>query len=244
MRTIIPVLAALSATACSAAARAPLGAQTTTPDESQPRTVTVSANASVARIPDRARIHLAVESPAETARQASEANARAMDAVLRAVRELGIDPGRIQTRRLELRPRYDRPREGEPRIVGYTAVNQVQVRIDDLDRVGPVVDAAVGAGANQVTGIDFELSDPSEAYHEALRTAIDRARDEAGVAADALGETLGPPLQVSTGGLQVPTPTPRYRMEALSMAADAAPPVEAGELQVQAHVTIVFLLGT
>ena len=242
MRTFIPVLAALSITACTANP-APAGAQAAPAPDPQPRTVTVNANASVSRSPDRAWIHLAVESPGATAGEASDANARAMQAVLAAVRDQGIPAERIQTQRLELRPRYDRPREGEPRIVGYTAVNQVRVRIDDLDRVGAVVDAAVSAGANRVTGIAFELSEPAEAYHEALRMAVARAREEATVAADALGETLGPPLQVSTGGFQFPTPSPAYRMGAVQMEA-AAPPVEAGELEVQAHVTIVFRLGT
>ena len=242
MRTIIAVVAALSITACTANP-APAGAQAAPETDAQPRTLTVSGNASVSRSPDRAWINLAVESPGATAADASDANARAMQAVIAAVRAQGIAAERIQTQRLELRPRYDRPREGEPSIVGYTAVNQVRVRIDDLERVGAVVDAAVTAGANRVTGIAFELADPAEAYHAALRQAIAGAREEAEVAADALGESLGPPVQVSTGGFQRPTPSPAFARDMVQMES-VAPPVQAGELEVRAHVTIVFRLGT
>jgi uncharacterized protein YggE len=243
MRTITMLLAALTVTACTANP-APAGAQAAPGTDAQPRTLTVSANASVSRSPDRAWINLAVESPGATAGEASDANARAMQAVMAAIRDQGIPAERIQTQRLELRPRYDRPREGEPSIVGYTAVNQVRVRIDDLDRVGSVVDAAVTAGANRVTGINFEISEPAEAYHEALRMAVASAREEATVTAEALGETLGPPLQVSTGGFHMPTPSPAFRADAFAMEAAAAPPVEAGELEVRANITIVFRLGT
>ena len=240
MRTLTAVAAALAVSACSSNP-APLSAQQP-PADPPPRTVEVSATASVDRTPDVATIHLAVETLADDARSATEQNAAAMDAVLRAVRELGIPPSRVRTQRIELQPRYDRPREGRPReVTGYSAVNQVQVRVDDLDRLGAVVDAAVRAGANRVTGIRFELSDPTEAHHEALRSAIAQARAEAEVAAAALGEELGPPLQVSTGGDR-PVPYMAGRGMAMMEVADG-PPVEPGEIQIRATVRIVWRLG-
>lgn len=242
MRNLISVLVLLTATACSSAP-APLGAQDGIP-LNQPRTLSVSGTASVSRTPDRAFIDLAVETLAETARSATDRNATAMEAVLRAVREQGIDPSQIRTQRIDLQPRYERPRDGtEPGIVGYRAVNQVRVRVDQLDRLGRVVDAAVSAGANQVTGIEFQLSDQTAAYHDALRDAIARARAEAEAAAAALGETLGPPLQVSTGGMPS---RPLFRARAMDMAMEMAeaPPVEPGEIDIQATVQIVWRLGT
>jgi uncharacterized protein YggE len=112
-----------------------------------------------------------------------------------------------------------------------------------VDAVGAVVDAAVAAGANRVMGIQFEISDPDAAYHEALREAIARARAEAEVAASALGETLGPPLQVSTGGFQ--PPIPMVRPMAMAEARDqASTPVAPGEVEVRASVSIAWRLGT
>jgi uncharacterized protein len=212
------------------------------PAAEAPRTIHVSAQASVQRTPDRATVQLAVETIAETARDATNRNAAAMDRVLAALRELGIPDARIQTTRIALHPRYDQRRDHpEPAIVAYQAVNQVMVRLDDIGLVGRVVDAAVQAGANRVTGIHFELSEPHAAYHEALRLAVVRAGEEAAVVAAALGERLGPAMQVSTGGAQ----PPRARMEAaqMDMAVSAAPPVQPGEMEVHAMVSITYRLG-
>ena len=237
----LPVaLIALSTVACSS-----VPAQAQVPDPEPPRQIHVNAQASVKRAPDRAVIQLAVETLAETAREATTRNAQAMERVLDAVAALGIPEERIQTRRIEIHPQYNHGRNvQEPEIVAYRAINQVMVRVDDLDLVGRVVDAAVGAGANRVTGINFSLADPEAAYHEALRMAIDEARDEARVVADALGETLGPPLQVSTSGFHVPVAVRGMEAARMDVAASAAPPVEPGELDVQANVSITYRLGT
>jgi uncharacterized protein len=216
------------------------------PASETPRLVRVSAHASVQRPPDRAVVQLAVETMAATAGGATRENAATMDRVLAALRQLGIPENRIRTTRIELQPRYDhrqRPEETPPPIVGYQAINQVMVRLDDMELVGRVVDAAVGAGANRVTGISFELSDPQTAYHEALRLAVARARAEAEVLADALGEPLGAVMEVSTGGLQLPPlgmGMVAARMEAMDVAATTIQP---GELDVQAHVSIAYRLG-
>lgn len=238
MRRIIAVFSGLAVSAC-ASAPAPVLAQR--PAQDAPRTLHVSAQATVTRAPDRAVIQLAVETLAATAQAATAGNAESMAAVLEALDGLGIERSAVQTRSLSLNPRYDRRPDAEPTIVAYQALNQVSVRVDGVHRVGPAVDAAVGAGANRVTGIRFELSDPEAAYHEALERAIAQARREAEVAAAALGESLGPALEVSTGGFDAPTP---QRSAPQMMRAEAATPVEPGELEVRAHVSITYRLGT
>lgn len=246
MNRLTCLLIAAAVSACSSLP-APGSAQMPVGHGDHERTLQVSASATVQRAPDRAVISLAVETVAATAGEASRANATSMDAVLRAIRALGIDESMIQTRRLELHPRYDHSRDNrEPRITGYVAMNQVVVTVDDVDMVGRVVDAGVAAGANRVSGISFELRDPEAAYHEALRKAIAQARREAEVAASALGETLGPPLNVSTSGFQPPyrpMPAPMMRMDAMEAAAPP-PPVQPGELDVHATVSITFRIGT
>jgi hypothetical protein len=247
MHRTASVLVPILVTACcslpaAAGAQQPPGAP-----ETLPRAIHVNANASVQRAPDRAVIQVAVETVAETAGEASRQNAQAMDRVLAALRRLGIPRSDIRTLRIELLPRYDQGREArEPEIVGYRAVNQVIITVDSIPVVGGVVDAAVGAGANRVTGINFELRDPEAAYHEALQLAIEKARAEARVIADALGEPLGPALQVQTGGYSPPyRPMPMggdaMRMEAIQ---SMPPPVEPGEIDVRAHVSITFRLGS
>lgn len=220
---------------------APAAAQEAAPEAD--RTLDVSADATVTRPPDRAVIRLAVETVARTARAASTGNAEAMTAVLDALDELGIPRDDVQTEAVSLSPRYDR-NDGsqEPTITGYHAVNRISVPVEDVDRVGAVVDAAVEAGANRVLGIQFELTDPESAYHDALEQAIAMARREAETAAAALGESLGPAIRVSTGGVRAPAP--QGPVPEVMMRAQASTPVQPGELEVRAIVSITYRLGS
>ena len=240
MLRIAAVLLGFLVSACSSAT---VAAQAPAPDTG--RTLDVSAVATVTRAPDRAVVSLAVETLATTARAATRANADAMAAVLEALEALDIPSSSVHTRAISLSPRYERPSSGEePTITGYQAVNHVTVPVDDTDRVGPVVDAAVAAGANRVTGIRFELSDPESAYHDALEQAIAMARREAETAAAALGETLGPALHVATGGVDAPAPEGPV-MESMMMRAQGAPtPVQPGDIEVRATVRITYRLGS
>ena len=242
MSRLAAVLLGLIAAGCSSTA-VPVAAQDAPRDASReaPRTLSVSATATVVRSPDRAVVQLAVETVAPTAREATRSNTEAMGAVVSALDALGIRGGAVQTRSIGLNPRYRRsPNADEPTIVGYQASNQLSVRVDDVDRIGTVVDAAIEAGANRVNGIQFEISDPEAAYHEALENAVARARREAEVAAEALGETLGPPIQVSTGAAE--GPRPGIAMAAMRLEAPSTP-VEPGELEVRASVQITYRLG-
>jgi uncharacterized protein YggE len=219
--------------------------QTPTPPE---RTVTVNANAMVEREPERAVILLAVESPATTAQQAAAANATKMTALMAALRRVGISGPNVRTVSYELQPQYanERPmpteqRQGPPRIVGYRAINMVQVTVDTVARAGGVIDSAIAAGANRVAGLSFELRDPQSARNEALRLAVARARGEAEALAEAAGQRLGVPLNISTGGYAVPR-FARDMSVSMEMAQAAPTPIEGGTLAVHANVTIVYKL--
>ncbi|HUG41285.1 MAG TPA: SIMPL domain-containing protein [Longimicrobiales bacterium] len=251
MNRLSCIALAFTLSAC-AAAPATARAQVPVREAEQPRTIHVNATAQVQRLPDRAVTSLAVETTAATAADATRENADRMSAVIEAIRRVGIDRSRIQTRRVELMPRYEgvvrepQPMEPrEPRIVGYIAVNQVVVTVDDIALVGRVVDAGVAAGANRVTGIHFQLRDPESAYHEAVRLAVQKARREAEVVAAALGEPLGPALNVTTSSYYAPPPSaPMMGDMRLERTAAMPTPVEPGELDVQASVSITFRIGT
>ena len=200
----------------------------------------VSAHATVQRAPDMAVVRLAVETVAGTAREAIAENAETMTAVTEALRQLGIDEADLRTESIDLSPRYRRgPDVEEPTITGYHAANRMAVRVRGVERVGPVVDAAIAAGANRLAGIRFQLSDHESAYLEAVRLATERARREAQVLAEAAGAALGPILRVSTGE-RAPIPTPRA--EVMALRADAATPVQPGELEVGATVRLTYRL--
>jgi uncharacterized protein YggE len=214
------------------------------------RTVVVTATATVEREPERALLILAVESTGTTAQQAAQANATRMDALTAALRRLGITGPLIRTISYQLIPEYARntatqppERQDAPRIVGYRAVNMVQITVDSVPRVGGIIDAALQAGANRVAGLNFELKDPQSARLQALRQAVARARSDAEAMAQAVGERLGPPLNMTTHGYAEPR---QFRGEAVrmvdAMQAPAPTPIEPGLLEVTASVTITFRL--
>ncbi len=224
------------------AVAAPLSvtAQTVAPE--QPRTLTISATATVERAPDQAVVMLAVESEGATAKAAAASNATKMDRVVAALKALGIPATSIRTVSYQLQPQYAQENNREPRIASYRAINEVQVVLDMIDRVGPTIDAALGAGANRVANLSFGLKDQASARLEALQKAIEKAKREAEVVARAAGQTLGVPQSIHVDGYSPapPRPMPMYRVEAAMMDKSAPTPVEGGTLEVGASVNIVY----
>lgn len=225
----------------------PLAAQTALGD--QPAVIRVSGSGQVQASPDVAHVSFAVETFAETAREAGERNARQMNEVLAALRQAGAAEADIETSGYGVHPVYDhrqpqpRPGAGEPaedpRITGYRAVNQVSVEIRDLDAVGRSIDAGLAAGANRLAGVRFELRDDQDARDEALRRAVARARSSAETLADALGVQLGPVRVAST---QVESPG-IFRAQAVRMEAamaDAPTPISPADQTVGATVELEF----
>jgi uncharacterized protein len=213
-----------------------------------PRILSVTGTGTVQRQPDRAVVLVAVESRATTAQAAAAANATKMDAIYTALRRLSIVPPKVATISYELQPQYNQPDQrsgGEyvPRIIGYVAVNMVRVEVDSVPRTGSVLDAVIAAGANRIANLSFELKDMDGARLEALQLAVKRARAEAEVVAAAAGQKLGQPQSISSSSHYQP-PQPMYRRDvAMEVSMAAAPtPVEAGNLTIQASVSINYLL--
>lgn len=192
----------------------------------------------VKRAPDRAWVNVTVESRARGPREAQKENAEAMAAVLQKLRGLGLPPDAIQTRGYDLQPEYDYE-DGRRRLRGYLARNTVEVRIDELPRVGEVLDVAVGSGATSVGGIRFDLKDRSAAERDALRLAVEDARARAAAAASAAGMKVERVVRIEEHRTSDVEP-PRPMMMAMrdGAAESAAPPVEPGELDIRAAVTI------
>jgi uncharacterized protein YggE len=207
--------------------------------------VTVTGVGEVHAPPDRSRISFAVETEDETARGAGEANATLMTTVSTALRAAGdAFPGfRLETSGYSLNPRYGSLTNDGPRlIVGYTARNTVQITVDQVAGIGPLIDAAIGAGANRVAGIGFDVRDQEPYRHEAVRLAVEKARAEAEVIAAALGMRLGPALDVQGGADYLPYAVP-YAMDRGMEFAQAVPtPVEAGPQPVTARITVRYRL--
>jgi len=202
-----------------------------------PAAISVTGEATVSVPPDLAEIDGGVTSEAKTAREASEANNTAMGKVLQALKGAGIEEKDVQTSRLSLQPQSAPNRSGPSAIAGYRASNRVTVRVRDVTKVANVIDTLVGAGANEIGGINFVVSQASKLLDEARERAVADARRKAEIYAKAAGVTLGAPLSISEEGNSAPVP---YRRMAAGMAASA--PVAQGEETLAVTVSVSWAI--
>ena len=150
-----------------------------------------------------------------------------MGKVLLALKGAGVDEKDYQTSRLSLQPQTSSSKPGGPfTITGYRASNRVTIRLHDITKVANVIDTLVGAGANDIGGINFMVSQASKLLDEAREKAIADARRKAEIYARAAGVTLGAPLSISEGGAPGPI---LYRRMAAPMAAPGAPVAQGEE---------------
>ena len=203
-----------------------------------PAMISVTGEATLSVPPDLAQIDGGVTSEAKTAREASEANNAAMGKVLLALKGAGIDEKDFQTSRLSLQPQSAPNRaSGPPVIVGYRASNRVTIRLRDVTKVAGVIDTLVGAGANDIGGINFMVSQASKLLDEAREKAIADARRKAEIYAKAAGVTLGAPISISEEGSPAPM---QFRKLAAPMAASA--PVAQGEETIGITVSVSWAI--
>ena len=227
-----PLAALAVATAISLAA--PALAQT------PPPAISVTGEATVSVAPDQAQIDGGVTSDAKTAREASDANNTAMGKVLLALKGAGIDEKDSQTSRLSLQPQYatsSKASERAPGIVSFRASNRVTIKVRDVAKVAGIIDVLVGAGANDIGGINFTVTQASKLLDEAREQAIADARRKAETFARAAGVTLGAPIAISEEG----SPTPMFRGKvAGGMVASA--PVAQGEETLSVSVSVSWAI--
>ena len=201
-----------------------------------PAAISVTGEATVSVPPDMAEIEGGFTSEAKTAREASDANNTAMGKLLLALKAAAIDDKDIQTSRLSLQPQSAPNHTGAPAIVGYRASNHVTIRLHDVTKTAGVIDMLVGAGANDIGGINFMVSGASKLLDQAREQAIADARRKAEIYARAAGVTLGAPLSISeNGGSPMPM---QFRAKAMM----AATPVAAGEETLQVSVNVSWAI--
>ena len=225
-RTLI-VAIALAAAASSASAQI------------TPATISVNGEATISVPPDLAQIDSGVTTEAKTAREASEANNKAMGGVLLALKNAGLAEKDVQTSRLSLSPQTAPGRNANApfQIAGYRASNRVTVTIRDITKVADTIDILVGSGANEISGISFMVSKASKLLDDARSEAIADAKRKAEIYAKAADVTLGAPISISEETTPGPVP---YRKLAAGMAASA--PVAQGEDTLRVTVSVAYEL--
>ncbi|VIO67411.1 SIMPL domain-containing protein [Bradyrhizobium ivorense] len=206
-----------------------------------PPAISVAGEATVSVAPDQAMIDGGVTSDAKTAREAAEANNAAMAKVLAALKGAGLDDKDYQTSRLSLQPKYapDRAGGAPATVSGYRASNRVIIKIRDVSKVAGVIDALVGAGANEIGGINFVVSQASKVLDEAREKAVADARRKADIYAKAAGVTLGDPISISEEGS---APVPMYRSKVAAPMAASGAPVAQGEETLSVTVSVSWAI--
>ena len=206
-----------------------------------PKTISLTGSGVATAQADQATVDLGVQITADSASVAIGENADAMSAVIQAIKALGISEDDIVTTSYSVYPQYDWTDTGRV-FKGYTVTNLVQVTVKDLDIVGDVIDAAAEAGANQINGITFGLSDEmrEELKTNAYITALTDAQNKAELIAETLGLSISG-VQSVTENSYVPVLSYSYAEGADMMKSYAPTPVLSGELAVTVNVYIVFL---
>jgi uncharacterized protein YggE len=201
------------------------------------RLITVTGEATAAAVADVVTIRLGVSTQGKTAREASEANAKAMTSVIAAIKAAGAAERDIQTARLSLQPQFEQNKTGPPRLTGFHASNDVSVKLREIGKLGELIDRAVSAGANEMSGIDFSVSDQSKRLDEARAEAVADARRKAEIYAKAAGVVLGRAVSI-TESMAVPPPRPM----AEAFRARTTTPVAPGEMAMQVTVSVSYEL--
>lgn len=237
------VTAGLLAAALGAAAG---GAHAQTPpppmprEPAMPQTVSVTGVGRMQLTPDRATFTAGVQSVAPTLSAATQENGARMTAMLAALKRAGAAEKDLRTTGLSIYPQQAQQDGRTPRIVGYQVSNAVTVTRDDPATVGKLIETAVEAGANTVSGLTLTVSDPLRGRDAGLQAAFADARAKAEVLARAAGRGVGRALAITEGGAAAQMPVPMMRMQAQAMSMSV--PVEAGTEELSFTVSVMFEL--
>jgi uncharacterized protein YggE len=206
----------------------------------EPQVVT-SGEGLVQAVPDRAWVTIGAESRAASPKDAQRRNTEAMTPVQQKLRAAGLAMDAIRTIGYDVQYEWEyinNKRVGK----GYVARNTIEVRIDDVERVGEVLEIAAGSGATSLGGVRFDFKDRKKYERDALRLAVSDARAKADAAAAGAGRTIDRIVRIEESGAPPSIPRPMFREAVQSVAADAAPPIAIGQIEIRVNVTLTATL--
>lgn len=219
----------------------PLAASAQQPPIPADPLVVTSGQGVVQAIPDRAFVTIGAESRASTAREAQRLNTAAMTPIQEKLRASDVPADAIKTVGYDVQYEWDyvnNRRVGK----GYVARNTIEVRVDAIERVGDVLELAGTSGATSLGGVRFDLKDRSKLEREALRLAVADARAKADAIAAGAGRSIDRIVRIEEQGVSGGPVPVMYRRDATQVAAAAAPPIEAGQTELRAQVTLTAVL--
>ena len=210
-------------------------------DDKAPSIISLGGTGSVSVAPDMAIISFGVVKEAKTAREALDANNKAMASILKAMEENGIEKKDLQTSGFNIQPRYHYPKrksDGQqppPKITGYLVSNNLTIRVREIKKAGAILDLSVTLGINSGGNIQFTNAEPSAVLKEARTRAVKDALEKAQTLAEAANVKLGAILNISENSNR-PRPVAIAQARSLSVQEDAAVPIASGENSYQVMV--------
>jgi uncharacterized protein YggE len=211
--------------------------------DQEPRTISVSGTGTVDAAPDIARLRLAVQRRDLNMQAARDATVKVSRDFIALCKRLGIKESKVRTAGLTIQPEYRwDQKQGLQVFTGYFVQRQLEVELNDLDKLGELIEGAVNAGVNEVSPPELDNSQRRELARQALAAAATDARSNAQRIADTLGVKLGALRTIDAHSNQPPPPRPMMRMAAMSAEADggAAASYTPGEISVDAQVSATF----
>jgi uncharacterized protein YggE len=221
------------------------GAATAAEDHAHahPRTITVSGQGEIEAEPDRAVVTLGAEARRPEMEEARAQVTKTVDAVLKLTRELGIAPQHVRTTRINVQPEYTWDNAGrERRFIGYYVARQIEIELQDLEKLGSLLERALDLGVNQLGDPRLDSSRRRDLEREAIGKAVEDARLNAEAVAKAAGARLGPPRTISASSGFVPPPVPYALNKAMraEAAVDASQTYQGGQLRFTANVQVQY----
>jgi uncharacterized protein YggE len=201
--------------------------------------IVVTGEGIVKATPDQAWVSVGAESRSKVSKEAQQRNAEAMSAVLQKISSFGITKDAIKTTALDLQMEFDYA-NGKQTPRGYVARNTVEVRVDDLGKLGDVLDAVVASGATMIHGLRFDVKQRDQIEATALQSAVKNATTKAQAVAAGASRAIDRILKIEelSGGGE---PVPMMRQYAMAKA-DASTPVAAGEIEIRAQVRLTVAI--
>jgi len=214
-------------------------------DSTDKKTVTVNGQYTMSLSPSKAEIYLGVDTQAVTAKESQQDNADIVDAVRKALYAKGLSSVDIETTSYSIYPVYDYPKSCDtcpytaPRISGYKTNHLLKIKTTTIDKVGQYLDAAVGAGANDVSSIVFTITDEEKnsIYKQALTEAAKDAKSKADSIAAGLGAHITGIVSAAEGSTYI---VPYYRTLAAGAESGASTQVSPGAIEVSASLSVVY----
>jgi uncharacterized protein YggE len=227
MRSIL-----LAAVGLLAAGLSPALAQT----PADPPNIVAEGQAIVQRAADLAWVQVAVEARAPTSAAARQQAANTMSAVIRALKR-SVNDDALRTSGFSVQPEMEYT-NNSPRVRGYVARNQVEVRVDDLEKLPAIIDMSTAGGATTVAGLRFDLKNRAEAEREALRLAVEDAMGRAEAIARGARRSVGAIIRIIEQR-SFASPIRNMAFDGMMAQKVAEPtPIVPGDIEIRAQVSL------